>query len=236
MRRKAENAKYTSKPFDIKKDIKPEWLAQFGAISVAWNDIEAAIDVGFCMAIFLDRTFWSEVQSRINGLDGKFALIKTGYRAYPVLPDEIIQLMDDTIAAVSGHKGHRDSLTHVRLIDPSADVAPANQSRGTQYQVLITQEALDRLYDHLRALQVEMGLILQILHQRFQIRTWMEEASGPEAVTSDPRIEPAAAIVRECAAQLREHQKSRRELPPLPQFPEQPSGLRGSEAADKGQG
>jgi hypothetical protein len=219
MRRKAKLTERTWRSYDIRKELKPEWLASLGAINVAWNDIEGAINVVVCIGLELPPPLWIEVTSRINGLEGKFALIKKSARVHFRLPSNICDLIDKTIGAIAEHKTYRDALIHAKIIDPDSEVAAANQSKGTEYEVLVSQTALNGLYDRLSLLQHEIDDVLQIMDNRARMALALHK--GRKLSPRGPKLRPFVQSIRQYMSLLRVHQRTRLELPPLPQFPQE---------------
>lgn len=220
MRRKTTSQDHRWREYDIKKDIKPERLAAIGALNVAWNDIEGAIDVCTCLAMEAPYPLWLDLTSRINGLDGKFAIIKKSAREHIRFPEKVATAICATIEAIAEHKTFRDSVIHARIIDPDEDVAPANASKGTQYEVIVSQKALDSLFDRLSCLQNEIDDVLHLFH--FRCVVLRASRTGQSGVAGDPDAARALRSIPFYFAQLQEHQKHRQSLAPLPSFPLKP--------------
>jgi hypothetical protein len=154
MRRKSTSSDRPYKFFDI-KEVEPERLRAIGAVMLAWNWIEGAIDTSIGMALELHPNMWVDVSSRINGLDGKIAILKESAKLFTATPDDMLLAISKTLNAVEDHKRYRDGVAHVRMGEPSAIVADTAQRRGKTDEILITQEALDALFERLQVLQRE---------------------------------------------------------------------------------
>jgi len=61
---------------DIKADLTQEQLAAFGAAALAYNVLEDQIDALLFIVTRIPDWLFSEVSSRIHGLDGKVAIIQ----------------------------------------------------------------------------------------------------------------------------------------------------------------
>ena len=73
------------KPFGFADDavrevLREERLQAIGAIMLAWNWIEGAIDTSLAVALELHPDMWTDITSRINGMDGKIAILKASER------------------------------------------------------------------------------------------------------------------------------------------------------------
>lgn len=75
-------SKHTRKPtyrvVDIKKEIPERQLAAIGALALAFNEVEAALDRLFFVVTELTEPLQLEVSTRIGGLDGKRPITKKG--------------------------------------------------------------------------------------------------------------------------------------------------------------
>jgi hypothetical protein len=222
MRRKALRG-HDWVPHDI-ADIGTERLVYFGAISLAWNMVEGAIDTGLALSLELFPGMWTEVTSRINGFDGKVAILKRACERQMYFPAEYSVVVADTFGLIEKCKQYRDAVLHVKMMDPAASVAPSFERRGETFEVLVTKDALMRLYDLIMAARVEADQIVQMLHHLVRQRgRVLPELSKDEKKS-------ALRAAEECLVQLRSYQEKRKALPPLPEFPEEPASPPTSEA------
>src|SRR4051812_29017114 len=86
--------------FDPLRDLPQRQLALIGAISVIWTRIERRIDWAMSLALNLPPGLSVDVASRINGFDGKVALIKRGAEHHLKLPQESMDLLADSLRAI----------------------------------------------------------------------------------------------------------------------------------------
>jgi hypothetical protein len=70
-----------------------EQLAIIGAINVIWTRIERLVDTAMCRALNTPRELGIDLASRINGFDGKVALIKRGAELYIKMPQDPLDLL-----------------------------------------------------------------------------------------------------------------------------------------------
>lgn len=211
MRRKAAPGKQRPwQDYQVRKDISKDRLAAFGAVALLWNDIEGAIDTTLGLALELPEPMWIEITSRINGLDGKIAIIKRAAKIIHKLPDETLNVLAETFGTIEQHKKYRDGIAHARIAHPDAPVAATAQRKGIEDEVLVSKEALDALCARLEAVQSEMNVVMFIFHFKGVLR-----------VSPDSSSKERELVERELQSsrpQLQNLQRSRQRLP-LPKFP-----------------
>ena len=78
----------------------------------------------------IPRELSLDVTSRINGFDGKSAIIKAAARNNYRFAKDICRMIEDTCAACELHKRYRDGLIHAHIRDPNDPVAETAQRRG----------------------------------------------------------------------------------------------------------
>jgi hypothetical protein len=211
MRRRSTDPHRTYQEYDFLNDVAPEKLQLIGAISLAWNWLEGAIDAALGMALELHPDMWLEVSGRVNGMDAKLGIIRASVRLFDdALPKQTQINVKQTLTAVEGLKKLRDGVIHVRLTDPNAEVADTPQRRTNVDEVLISIDALQGLYDRLNLLAKEANEVAVYFKERWLI---MHTAS-------DDTRKQAAASFRQSTTLLQELQTQRAALPPLPEFPD----------------
>jgi hypothetical protein len=210
MRRKSTGPKKEAGPYDILDDIDHEKLTKFAAIILTWNYIETFLDAMLGVALRIHPDLFPHVSSRINGIDGKTAIIKECVVVLEV--DEEIGLpIRKTLNAVETYKRYRDGLVHMKIVDPKAEIADTIQRKGVSDEVLISQEALDALHERLAWLGSEMHQLFMLLHHA---------AIGDFAKKTNARTR-ALERARHAHARHLEIQQTREALPPLPKFPDE---------------
>ena len=202
--------------YDIRKDTKPSHLASIGAVTIAWNEIEALVDAVLGGAIDAPGMLRLEITSRINGFDGKTAIIKVAAKSHIGFPESICKMIEETCGVCERHKKFRDGIIHAHILDPDDPVAETSQRRGITDEVLITEPALNALYDRLIAIRSELSEILSLIYVMKQRRNlqW-------RGIRGKPKLQIEQAILNG-EARLRDRQKERQSLPPLPEFPKEP--------------
>jgi hypothetical protein len=109
MKRKVSTRRETRNwSYDVRKDLTQAQLAGIGAVALAWNDAEAMYDLLLCVTLGLHHSLWRDVATRINGIDGKHAIIRKAITArfgLPLVSNFIDQGIENTISAVGELRG-----------------------------------------------------------------------------------------------------------------------------------
>jgi hypothetical protein len=215
MKRKVESP-HPVMNIDIRKDVSKEQLIGIGAVCLEWNRVERSLDWALLRALDLPWETWPELASRINGIDGKIAILKSAPRQYPPAMDKgDAVLIADTLGAVEEHKRYRDAIMHANLFDPDIPIGLTWQRRGQIFEVLLSADALDSLCGRLCLLHKETACVVQMFHFNllrhgyYRFNTF--ECSQQQAEQS----------FQEYRARLLDLQTQRRSLRPLPKFPDE---------------
>ena len=76
MKRKWSADTKADREADLRKNFTQEQLEVIGSVTIAWNEAEILLDISLGESLDLRAAMWFEVSTRINGIDGKVALIK----------------------------------------------------------------------------------------------------------------------------------------------------------------
>jgi hypothetical protein len=164
MKRKiTERRRWRVRAYDVRRDLTKETLAGIGAMALAWNDVEAMLDILLCVCMDIPTSVWREMTTRINGIDGKIGLIKFSLQNILRLSEEFIKLTEDTLGAVAQFKGYRDTIIHSRVIDVGSEIAEMTFRRDKIEEVLITVDALTKLYDNIAALHKGIMELISVI-------------------------------------------------------------------------
>ena len=193
---------------DPRKQISTDQLAAIGAIAIAWNYVDAEVDTTLERVAAIDGHISLAVTSRINGFDGKIAIIKDAMIAVCNIPEEVRTIISATLGAAEEHKKYRDSVIHARILTADSAIAPANANRGTTYETIVTVEALNTLYERIITIYYEMIEIAYVTMMYAALPT----VEGDERRSYEDTIQS-------CVFQLQCNQQLRARLPQLPKFP-----------------
>jgi hypothetical protein len=197
---------------DVKRDLTEKQLAAFGAASLAYNILEDEIDALLHIVTNVPDWLAKEVSSRIHGLDGKIAII------HIALNNSSLETADqniarDNVGAFGEFKKIRDAMIHARILNAAIGIGLSNKTRGEKsFEVLLSEDALNTLYDHIVALEKVLSSLGSLLGGLNALRN-----SEP----TDPNRSRYEEAVRVHTAQFRENHARRRSLKPLPQFPDE---------------
>ncbi len=212
--------------FNIKEGITEQRLALFGTVTLAWNDLEGSLDTALGLSLELPEPMWVEVTSRINGFDGKCSLLKQCAKLVHQMPEDHLRAIADTLGAAMEHKKYRDAVIHAKILDPDSTTAPTFERKGNVGEVVVTEEALDRLYNRLGWIRAEIDVIVTL----FSNLAICGERLGKKR--SEDEKQSALKELKACIPLLQDRQRRRKSLPPLPKFPEEPQVPQGSEAPE----
>lgn len=214
------------KPMNFEEGMSKQRLALFGMVSLAWNDLEGALDTALGASLELPEPMWVEVTSRINGFDGKCSLLKQCAKLVHRIPDKHLEAIADTLGSAMEHKKYRDAIIHAKILDPDSATAPTNERRGNVGEVLVTEEALDGLFRRLGWIRAEIDVIVT-LFVTLSICRNRQDVGLPE-----DEKQSALKELKACIPRLLDRQYQRKALPPLPRMPVEPPTPPGSEGPE----
>jgi hypothetical protein len=195
---------------DIKRDIPENHLAALGALALAFNEAEAAIDRLFFIITDLSDPLQLEVLTRINGLEGKIAITKVG-AAHLLDTAELEQLQELLGEGVFMNiKDYRDGVIHARHVNAATGIGTKVDRRASMYDYLVAKKALDAAYNILVVVRRELDEAITL-------------AQGIKAFKSlaadDPNKVQLEAKISDCRSRFRDCRRERQSLPPIPKFP-----------------
>jgi hypothetical protein len=256
-----ERRKGKVRAYDVRKDLTKENLAALGAVTLAWNDVEAMLDVLLCVCMNINPDAWRELTTRINGIDGVIALLKFSFGKMFFLAPAVLKLTEDTLGAASQCKGDRDTIIHSRVIDVPQGIAEMAFRRDKIEEVLITEDALNKLYDHIHTLYLEIRELIALadamhtavevghedkagegyagrLLRRYNIRLAIMDEGKPGVIAAsslnfvrEQGAESTLQEFRDAMSRYQHYQNQRKSLPPLPVVRDQPSDAEAREHA-----
>lgn len=216
--------------YDLRKDFGDERLVHVGAICLVWNLLEDSIDVVLVICLELLPPIWDHVTSRIHGIDGKIAIIKSALKHLQWASGKQYEVIAGSLGAAELYKKYRDAVIHARVHDPFSPYAPSFKNKGDTVEVLISLDALKNLLQRIRIVQEELGQITHVMHGMALLRNRILTQDLPE----DER-QQIVEKVRYSLSQVHSLQKTRNTFPPLPKFPEESSTPAKSEGPPKPQ-
>ena len=197
-------------PQDLKNRLPPALLAEVGAVCLIWNVVEDMVDALLRTGLDISPSVAQHVTSRINGLDGKTAIIKELLNAFPPTPTVFQDLVTTTLNGVSECKRFRDGVVHARLHSQTTSLAYSAQRQGRVDEIVFTREALSGLYDRLAILDHELRTIRSTCDAHLFNAGYRRY---PTFVESGRTIRE---IIQSYVKNLQEYQAQKKSLPPMP--------------------
>lgn len=221
--KRADTKRAVKRTGNVRKDLTQNQLAWIASVALAYNEAERLIDVSLITSLSLGDIA-HDVVGRINGIDGKIAIIKLAITELKC-PTNIQHKIADSLGegGFSLLKRYRDRIIHASIVDAAAAIAKTPASRGNFEEVLLTVSALKALYKRMRLVRLELIEVLKICgvlaRRKYMqpIETSLSIFGVPDRIAE--RRKETEEEIRACFARFLRHQKARLSLPPLPQFP-----------------
>jgi hypothetical protein len=200
---------------DPYQNLTPKQLELIGAVAMIYNDAEQTI-IDICRLGLQLPIDPMEVLARINGIEGVANIAKKVCERWGFTAQERAAL-GDTLgeAGFLELKRHRDGVIHARVYDASTSIGKSRQGKGRVQDVLLAEAALQGLYDRLKWFGQELRQLDLILAHRHSLAH----------ATIDQERERHEAKIQVAWSRYQQHRNRRLSLPPLPEFPPEPSGI-----------
>jgi hypothetical protein len=207
--------------FDPKKAYTTEQLAEIGAITLKWNQIEAHIEFVATFILFTKSPFWLRHSINKNlSTKSKLNLLKECLKHAELLDDQATQCISDCFAQVEQCRAYRNAIIHHHIYDHEKGIGSYIDESHSPYQILVSIDALTILYQILCSLLDE----LREIDLLFRIETdaqkpgQIDRATGEFHVFGDAKLKKD--IIPQHLRRLRALQTSRKEMQKLPKFPD----------------
>ncbi len=212
------NAETRRYEHNIKKAYSKEQLSEIGAIALIWNQIDEFINFLLMIALNIPLNVWMEVAKRINGMDGKLAILQLRADRSRILSPEAKACIKLSLDAVAEYKKYRDAIVHSVPFDVERGITQRFDSRAKISQILLTIDALSAFYQRLELLLAELPEIDLLFRLADEVALRRSIVRGS---VSDPLKLRRERDVPVQTIRAQEHQKKRLSLPPLPEFPDE---------------
>lgn len=206
---------------DPKKAYTAEQLAEIGAITLKWNQIEASIDFVGSFILFSKAPIWLQVSTdKALSTNDKLGLLRECLKNATLLDDTSRQCIEDCFAQIVKVRTYRNAIIHHHIYDHEKGIGSYIDESNSPYQILVSIDALKLLYGMLCTLVDE----LREIDLLFRIETdaqrpgRFDEARGKFHPLSDDELR--TSVIPQHTERLLALQKSRRELQKLPRFPD----------------
>jgi hypothetical protein len=211
MKRTANSVARGHRKRTVRENFTPEQLQGIGEVAIAWNEAEHVFDLLVACVLGLDVGLSSHVTTRINGFDGKLALLKLALDKMH-LDDTFTKETNEAADALSECKGQRDSVIHARAFDVDLGIGQRIKRRADVEHIYLSTGVLTGLHDRLSMLRDEL------LYDYIYLITVTQ---GDRPRRNPAELQPLynEEVALKCVALAQEHRTKRLSLPPLPPFP-----------------
>ena len=221
--KRADTKRQIRRTGKIRKDLTKTQLAGIGAVTLSYNENERLVDIILSSLLDLDKLVAPEVTSRINGMDGKIAIIKSAVKSTGAT-EEAQNLISNTLgnSGFSEFKKYRDAIIHAIVLDAPSGIGSGPVNRGKCSEVLLTTKALNSLYRQQTVLRLELieamklATVLKVA-KRHDLRCSV--CAEPVRAPKELQPPPLESEIQAATSQLLKRQRRRLSLPPLPEFP-----------------
>lgn len=233
MKRKGTQKVHIDYTGDVRRDLSANQLELIGAIAIAYNEAEIFLDIMIAIALRLPAPVTAEFSSRVNGVEGKILILKQCVECLCGI-DGFSEALDQTLgkSGFNGLRTYRNTIIHARLINKHNSIGVTNPVKGAFTEVLLNKTALEGVYNRLIAMATELQYCCRYVRRARELVDFLDQQNTLRAV-SRRKPDQLAQIDRACAqtqiegvsdlkellAQVRECQRQRISLPPLPEFP-----------------
>jgi hypothetical protein len=207
--------------FDPKKAYTTEQLAEIGAITLKWNQIEAHIDFIGSHILFPKSPFWLQTATdKALSTKAKLNLLKECVKHAVFFDDKSKHCIADCFSQIEQCRAYRNAIIHHHIYDHEKGIGSYIDESNSPYQILVSIEALKILYGILCSLLDE----LREIDLMFRIETdaqrpgKLDQTTGEFQYLSNDHLKNA--IIPQHTKRISALQKSRRELQKLPRFPD----------------
>ncbi len=206
---------------DPKKAYTAEQLAEIGAITLKWNQIEAHIDFIGSHILFAKAPLWLQIATdKALSMKSKLALLRECVKRSILMGDEAKNCIHDCFAEIEQSRAYRNAIIHHHIYDHAKGIGAYIDESRSSYQILVSLNALTTLYNILCSLLLEVREIDLL----FRIETDAQRPGRLDRETGDFRTFDddylKANILPEHTKRILKLQESRKMLQNLPQFPD----------------
>ncbi len=207
--------------FDPKKAYSAEQLAEIGAISIKWNQVEAHLDFICSHILFTKTPFWLRLSAdRALNTQKKIELLEECVAHAELLDEKPKQYITDAFFHFKTYRSFRNAIIHHSIYDHEKGIGTYVDESKKPFQIMVSFEALRNFYNLICVLyseiqQIDLLFRIETDAQRpgiFNERTHQFEPYPPKQLREH--------VIPELATKLLDLQKQRKSLPPLPKFPD----------------
>lgn len=206
---------------DPKKAYTTEQLAEIGAITLKWNQIEAHIEFIATFIVFTKSPFWLRIYTtKILSDKAKLNLLKECVSHATLLDEESKKCISDCFAQIDQCRAYRNAIIHHHIYDHEKGIGTYVDESHSSYQILVSIDALTTLYQILCSLLEELREIDMLFRIEMDAQRpgRVNESTGEFHVFDDDQLKKD--IIPGFTKSILALQKNRREMQKLPKFPD----------------
>ncbi len=206
---------------DPKKAYTKEQLAEIGAITLKWNQIEAHIEFIATWILFTKSPFWLQLSiNKALSAKSKLNFLKECLKHSRLFDDKAQSCIADCFAQVEQCRAYRNAIMHHHIYDHEKGIGSYIDESHSPYQILVSIEALKALYGILCSLLDE----LREIDLLFRLETDAQRPGRLDKKTQKfhplSDIELKKIVIPEHTKRILDLQKYRKDLQKLPKFPD----------------
>jgi hypothetical protein len=206
---------------DPKKAYTTEQLAEIGAITLKWNQIEAHIEFIASFIVFTKSPFWLRISTaKILSAKAQLNLLKECISHATLLDDNAKQCISDCFAQVEQCRAYRNAIIHHHIYDHEKGIGTYIDQSHSPYQILVSIDALTILYKILCSLLDELREIdlLFRIEMDAQKPGRVDRTTGEFHAFDDDKLRKD--VIPDHTKRITALQRSRRAMQKLPKFPD----------------
>jgi hypothetical protein len=198
--------KYAHPKAKMKKELTVRQLAAIGAVALAYNELDMAVDALLCAFFGAPRS----IGGSIANSEAKIATINKAVVDFRLEEHDRKQIAE-ALNSFWKFTLYHSAITHLRIIKLIGDESISPQiSQASKLANPFTDNALNIFYDHVIALEKELSSAAMLIQATSTLR-------------SLPLDDPKTALYEEgerfCRFQFRGYGTRRQTLPPIPYLP-----------------
>jgi hypothetical protein len=212
-------ARFESVP---KKAYTTEQLAELGAITLKWNQIEAHIDFVGSFILFSKAPFWLQLSTdKALSTKAKLSLLRECAKNATLLDEKSKQCIEDCFSQVEQVRAYRNAIIHHHIYDHEKGIGTYIDDSHSAYQILVSIDALRSLYGILCSLLDELreiDLLFRIETDAQRPGRFDNKATGQFHSLGDEEL--TNRVIPQHTKRILALQKSRKAFQKLPKFPD----------------
>jgi hypothetical protein len=206
---------------DPKKAYTTEQLAELGAITLKWNQIETHIDFIGSFILFGKSPSWLQLATdKALSTKAKLSLLKECMKNATLLDNRSKQCVAECFSQIEQVRTYRNAIIHHHIYDHEKGIGAYVDDSNSAYQIPVSIDALKLLYGVLCTLLDE----LREIDLLFRLETGTQRPGRLDSTTGEFHSlnddELKKSVIPQHTKRIMVLQKSRKELQKLPKFPD----------------